>query len=164
MIVKVAYILGMCISITEDDAICILMHSQWYDAFPMILMHSQWYDALKIHMKRYDWPLLWCSAIRFRFDSTQCDSMVKWCYAMQYDTDSLLLFHWFRQTAMLIYILCDSQDSPVVLWYVIFMYSNGDERTHLINIKKIYIYIYIYTVPSTNIGTLDKCEKRRLWK
>ncbi len=60
------YLLGMCISITTADAI-------------QISMHSQLYDTLKIQMKqlaiRYDSHLLRCSAIQFRFGSTQCDSM-----------------------------------------------------------------------------------------
>ncbi len=57
-------VLGMCIFITEADAI-------------RISMHSQRYNTLKIYMKQlampYDSPLLRCSAIRF--DSTQCDLM-----------------------------------------------------------------------------------------
>ncbi len=56
----------MCISISEANTICISVHSQWY-------------DTLKIHMKqlemRCDSPLLQCSAIRFRLNSIQFDSM-----------------------------------------------------------------------------------------
>ncbi len=60
--------LGMCISITEADAI-------------RISMHSQWCDTLNIHMKqlamRYDSPLLRCSSISIRFDTMRFDAI--WC-------------------------------------------------------------------------------------
>lgn len=59
--------LGMCISITEADAIRISMHSQRYDT---LKIHEAASDAI-----RYDTPLLQCSAIRFRFDSTRFDAV-----------------------------------------------------------------------------------------
>ncbi len=52
-------IVGMCISITEADAI-------------RISMHSQRYDTLKIHMKQL--PMR-CDAIRFTPITMQCDSI-----------------------------------------------------------------------------------------
>ncbi len=58
--------IGMCISITETNAIHISMYSQRYDTFK-IHTYEVATDAV-----RY---LLRCSVSQFRFDSTQCDSM-----------------------------------------------------------------------------------------
>ncbi len=73
------WLLHVCISITEADVISISMYSQRY-------------DTLKIHMKqlamRYNSPPLRCSAIRFQ------------CYSMQWKKIWLLLFLWFKQTAL----------------------------------------------------------------
>ncbi len=53
------------------------------------------------------------------------------CNSIWYKINRSLLFLWFRQTAMLIYILCDSGHAlvSVVLWYVLC----DDERTRLRN-------------------------------
>ncbi len=96
--------LGKCISMTEADVICTLMHCQWY-------------DTLKIHMKqlrmRYDSPLLRCSAIWFQLDSTQCNGKknVMPCNSLvQTDSHVNLYFIWLWGYASV----------SVVLWYVIF--------------------------------------------
>lgn len=66
------WILEMCVSVTEADT--------YLDVSPTI-----WY--IKIHMMRisirYESPLLWCSAI-WHYE--------KWCYAIQYSTESRILF------------------------------------------------------------------------
>ncbi len=89
------YTLGMCISVTEADAI-------------RILMHSQRYDILQIHIKQL---LLQCDMIHPYYDAMRTDfdliqhNVIQcntkqwnkiWCYAIQYGT---LLFLWFRQRA-----------------------------------------------------------------
>ncbi len=112
--------------ITESDAI-------------RILKHSQWYDTLKIHMKQL--PMR-CGANHPDFNviqhnAIQCNMMQWkkiWCYAIQYGIDSFLLFLWFRKTAVLISILCDSQDTSRSPWCCDSSYSrssSGDERTSL---------------------------------
>ncbi len=65
---QLGYAIGMCISITEADAI-------------RISMHSQRYDTLKIHMKqlaiRCDTIHPYYDAVRFDFDSMQYDPLEK---------------------------------------------------------------------------------------
>ncbi len=56
------------------------------------------YEAATAVM-RYDSPLLRCSAIRFQFDSTLCDSMqydaMKKNYAMQFNMVQIVRFYFF---------------------------------------------------------------------
>ncbi len=83
-------ILGMCISITEADAI-------------RISMHSQRYDTLKIHMKQL---LMRCNMIHSYYDAVRSDYDSIWfntmrfgairCNGKKYDW---FYFFCFRQTA-----------------------------------------------------------------
>ncbi len=124
--------LGMCISITEVNTICISMHSQWYDTF-------------NLHMKkllmRCDTIYPYYVAVGSDFDSIQhnaiqCNTMQWgkiWCYAIQYGTDSLLLFLcfiviiWWKMQLYLCHVnlfsmwLSGHASVSVVFWYVIFM-------------------------------------------
>ncbi len=81
---EVLYILGLCISITEADAIRISMHSQ--------RNIEDTYEAASDAM-RYDSPLLRCSAIRFntmRFDAIRCNwkNMIAFISLVQTDSKS----------------------------------------------------------------------------
>ncbi len=78
--------LGMCISITEADAIRISMHSQRYDALKLHKWSSlrcdtihPYYDAV-----RFDFDSILFNVMRF--DAIQCNGKI-WS----------LLFLWFRQ-------------------------------------------------------------------
>ncbi len=75
-----------------------------------------------------------CNPISIRLNTMRFNAMGKnmmLCNSIWYKINRSLLFLWFRQTAMLIYILCDSGHAlvSVVLWYVLC----DDERTRLRN-------------------------------
>ncbi len=77
----IVYVLGMCISITDADAI-------------HISMHSQRYNTLKIHMKQLP---MQCKIIHPSYDavwsncdSTQCDSMQYILHYIYYIYQTLL--------------------------------------------------------------------------
>ncbi len=91
--VALSHPVGMCISITEADAI-------------RISMHSQWYDTLKMHTKqlamRCDMIHLYYDAVRFdfdfdsiqfntmRFDAIRCNgkNMIAFISLVQTDSNS----------------------------------------------------------------------------
>ncbi len=50
MLMCTVCILGMCISITDADAICISMHSQRYDTLNAIRFNEKKYDAKQFNM------------------------------------------------------------------------------------------------------------------
>ncbi len=67
----VACAVGMCISITEADAIRISMHIQRYDTLKIHMKHL----AMQCDAIRFTPITMQCNSISIRIDSTQCDSM-----------------------------------------------------------------------------------------